>query len=144
MLELLQVLRSSRQQFDNCSIPNARQYTAYFNMIYIVLDTPILVLSSLMFLLIHPRKLFLFLPHFVLDFNPSSYNSFIFRGAEVTAAILFKGKDKEALFNVAYNVTDNISSRAILRHNNYIFNRYLPVFISLAQPLLSERQQGSC
>ena len=36
-----------------------------------------------------------------------------------------KGKGKEALFNVAYNVTDNISSRAILRHNN-IFNRYLP------------------
>ena len=36
-----------------------------------------------------------------------------------------KDKDKEALFNVAYNVTDNISSRAILRHNN-IFNRYLP------------------
>ena len=31
-----------------------------------------------------------------------------------------KDKDKEALFNVAYNVTDNISSRAILRHNNYI------------------------
>ena len=44
-----------------------------------------------------------------------------------------KDKDKEALFNVAYNVTDNISSWAILRHNNYIFNRYLPVFISLAQ-----------
>ena len=55
-----------------------------------------------------------------------------------------KDKDKEALFNVAYNVTDNISSWAILRHNNYIFNRYLPVFISLAQPLLCERQQGSC
>ena len=34
-------------------------------------------------------------------------------------------KDKEALLNVAYNVTDNISSRAILQHNN-IFNRYLP------------------
>ena len=33
--------------------------------------------------------------------------------------------DKEALFNVAYNITDNISSQAILRHNN-IFNRYLP------------------
>ena len=32
-----------------------------------------------------------------------------------------KDKDKEALFNVAYNVTDNISSLAILRHNNYIF-----------------------
>ena len=55
-----------------------------------------------------------------------------------------KDKDKEALFNVAYNVTDNISSWAILRHNNYIFNIYLPVFISLAQPLLCERQQGSC
>ena len=35
-------------------------------------------------------------------------------------------KDKEAFFNVAFNVTDNISSQAILRHNNYIFNRYLP------------------
>ena len=35
-----------------------------------------------------------------------------------------KDKDKEALFNVTYNVTDNISSRAILRHNN-IFKRYL-------------------
>ena len=57
---------------------------------------------------------------------------------------LYKDKDKEALFNVAYNVTDNISSWAILRHNIYIFNRYLPVFISLAQPLLCERQQGSC
>ena len=58
--------------------------------------------------------------------------------------ITVKDKDKEALFNVAYNVTDNISSRAILQHNNYIFNRYLPVFISLAQPILCERQQGSC
>ena len=37
--------------------------------------------------------------------------------------LLYEYKDKEALFNVAYNVTDNISSRAILRHNN-IFNRY--------------------
>ena len=41
-----------------------------------------------------------------------------------------KDKDKEALFNVAYNVTDNISSRAILRHNN-IFNRYLPALLYL-------------
>ena len=40
-------------------------------------------------------------------------------------------KDKEALFNVAYNVTDNISSRATLRHNNYIFNRYLPALLYL-------------
>ena len=59
-----------------------------------------------------------------------------------------KDKDKKALFNagfnVTYNVTDNISSWATLRHYNYIFNRYLPVFISLAQPLLCERQQGSC
>ena len=54
-----------------------------------------------------------------------------------------KDKDKEALFNVAYNVTDNISSRAILRHYN-IFNRYLPAFNFQAQPLLCERQQGSC
>ena len=35
-------------------------------------------------------------------------------------------RDKEAL----YNVTDNISSRAILRHNN-IFNRYLPALFYL-------------
>ena len=59
-------------------------------------------------------------------------------GDRYVALFLFKDKEdkvKEALFNVAYNVTDNISSRAILRHNNYIFNRYLPVFISLAQPL---------
>ena len=41
-------------------------------------------------------------------------------------------KDKEALFNVAYNVTDNISSQAILRHNyTCIFNRYLPALLSL-------------
>ena len=40
-------------------------------------------------------------------------------------------KDKEVLFNVVYNVTDNISSQAILRHNNYIFNRYLPALLYL-------------
>ena len=39
-------------------------------------------------------------------------------------------KDKDALFNVAYTVTDNISSRAILRHNN-ILNRYLPALFYL-------------
>ena len=39
-------------------------------------------------------------------------------------------KDKEALFNIAYNVTDNISSQATLRHNN-IFNRCLPVLLYL-------------
>ena len=38
--------------------------------------------------------------------------------------------DKEALFNVAYNKTDKISSQAILRHSN-IFNRYLPSLIYL-------------
>ena len=38
-------------------------------------------------------------------------------------------KDKEALFNVAYNVTDNISSRAILRQQN--LNRYLPALLYL-------------
>ena len=43
MLQLLQVLRSSRQQLDNCSIPNPRQYTAYFNMILIVLDPPLFI-----------------------------------------------------------------------------------------------------
>ena len=39
-------------------------------------------------------------------------------------------KDKEALFNVAYNVTISISSRAILRQHN-IFNRYLPILLYL-------------
>ena len=43
MLQLLQVLRSSRQQLDNCSIPNPRQYTAYFSMILIVLDPPLFI-----------------------------------------------------------------------------------------------------
>ena len=52
-------------------------------------------------------------------------------------------KDKKALFNVAYNVTDNISSRAILQHNNYIFNRYLPVFIFLAQPFYASVSKGA-
>ena len=41
-----------------------------------------------------------------------------------------KIKIKKPYFNVAYNVTDNISSRAILRHNN-IFNRYLPALLYL-------------
>ena len=52
-------------------------------------------------------------------------------------------KDKEALFNVAYNVSDNISSQAILRHSNYVLNTYLPYSIFLAQPLLCKRQLGS-
>ena len=39
-----------------------------------------------------------------------------------SSQIIFK--DKAVLFKVAYNETDNISSRTILRHNN-IFNRYL-------------------
>ena len=51
----------------------------------------------------------------------------------VMQTFLIKIKIKK--LSVAYNVTDNISSWALLRHNNYIFNRYLPVFISLAQPL---------
>ena len=46
-----------------------------------------------------------------------------------------KDKGKEALFNVAYNVTDNINSRAILRHN-YIFNRYLPALLYLPSTTL--------
>ena len=37
-------------------------------------------------------------------------------GSTLFALIWNKDKDKEALFNVAYNVTDNISSWAILRH----------------------------
>ena len=39
-------------------------------------------------------------------------------------------KVKEALFNVAYNETDNISSQAILRLNN-MFNRFLPALLYL-------------
>ena len=39
-------------------------------------------------------------------------------------------KDKEALlFNIPYNVKENISSRAILRHN--ILNSYLPTLLYL-------------
>ena len=55
-------------------------------------------------------------------------------------------KDKEALlFNVAYNVTDNISSQAILRHNNNL-NRYLPALLYLPSttPFLCDHQQESC
>ena len=56
-------------------------------------------------------------------------------------------KDKEALLNVAYNVTGNISSRAILRHNN-IFNSYLQALLYLLSttPFMRgcERHQGSC
>ena len=55
-----------------------------------------------------------------------------------------KDKDKEALFNVAYSVTDNISSRAILRHNN-IFNRYLPALLYLPSttPLYASISKGA-
>ena len=54
-------------------------------------------------------------------------------------------KIKIIVFNVAYNVTDNISSRAILQHNNYIFNRYLPALLYLPSTTpFCERQQGSC
>ena len=55
-------------------------------------------------------------------------------------AIYQEDKDKEALFNVAYNVTDNISSQAILRHNN-IFNRYLPALLYL--PSITTFMQAS-
>ena len=51
-----------------------------------------------------------------------------------------KDKDKEALFNVADNVTNNISSRAILRHND-IFNRYLPALLYL--PITTPFMQAS-
>ena len=53
-------------------------------------------------------------------------------------------KDKDALFNVAYNVTDNISSRAILRHKN-IFNRYLPALLYLPSttPLYASVSKGA-
>ena len=64
MLQLLQVLRSSRQQLDNCSITTThKQYTAYFNLI-LEIFRPIhlhrfLVLSSLSFVLInHFRSTF--------------------------------------------------------------------------------------
>ena len=49
----------------------------------------------------------------------------------VRKSLVSEHKEKEALSNVAYNVTDNISSRPILRHNNYIFNRYLPALLYL-------------
>ena len=54
-------------------------------------------------------------------------------------------KDKEALFNVAYIETDNISSQAILRQNNML-NRYLPALLYLPNttPFLCECQQWSC
>ena len=53
-------------------------------------------------------------------------------------------QDKEALFNFAYNVTDNISSQAILRHNN-IFNRYLPALLYLPSttPLYASISKGA-
>ena len=74
MLQLLQVLRSLRQQLYNCSILNPRQYTAYFNMIFIILDHPSSSVFSSVFINVLPinfRKLFLFLPHFnlVLTFH---------------------------------------------------------------------------
>ena len=54
------------------------------------------------------------------------------------------GKDKEALFNIAYNVTDNISSRAILRNYNN-FNRYCPVLLYLPSttPLYASVSKGA-
>ena len=63
-----------------------------------------------------------------------------------SAAVVFvKDKDKEALFNVAYNVTDNISSQLFCDITNIsLTDTYLPYSIFLAQPLLCERQQGSC
>ena len=42
--------------------------------------------------------------------------------------------DKEALFNVTHNETDNISSLANLRHNNTL-NRYLPVLLNLPRTI---------
>ena len=50
--------------------------------------------------------------------------------------------DKEALFNVAFNVTDNISSR----HNNYIFNSYLPALLRysyIPEGTFLPRKEGS-
>ena len=57
---------------------------------------------------------------------------------------MVKDKDKKALFNVAYNVTDNISSRAILQLNN-IFNRYLPALLYLPSttPLYASVSKGA-
>ena len=55
-----------------------------------------------------------------------------------------KDNDIEALLNVAYNVTENISSQAILRHNN-IFNRYLPALLYLPHktPLYASVSKGA-
>ena len=53
--------------------------------------------------------------------------------------------DEEALFNIAYN------EQTTLAHELFcditiisLTDTHLPYFIFLAQPLLCERQQGSC
>ena len=53
-------------------------------------------------------------------------------------------KDEESLFNITYNETDNISSQAILRHNN-IFNRYLPalLYLSSTTPFYGSVSKGA-
>ena len=55
-------------------------------------------------------------------------------------------KEEEALFNVAYLNKQHKLCRAFIRHNIFLTDTvtYVPYSIFLAQPLLCERQQGSC
>ena len=57
---------------------------------------------------------------------------------KTTEVMNVKNKEKEASFNVAYDVTYNNSSRAILQHRN-IFNRYLPALLNLSSTIVFMR-----
>ena len=63
-----------------------------------------------------------FLPHTIRDWN--TLQESIISSAEIV------DKDKEVLFNVAYNEIDNISSQTILWHYN-IFDKYLTASLYL-------------
>ena len=55
-----------------------------------------------------------------------------------------KDKDKEALFNVAYNEQTTLAHKLFCDITIIsLTDTYLPYSIFLAQPLLCERQQGS-
>ena len=75
--------------------------------------------------------------------EPEFYGNLVYKLKKIVGSNN-KDKDTEALFNVAYNVTDNISSQAILRHNN-IFNRYLPALLYLPRttPLYASVSKGA-
>ena len=60
---------------NQCSIPNPRQYTAYFNIILIVLDPPLFINLSTVFINVftdQSQKVVFILASFDLDFNLSS------------------------------------------------------------------------